>query len=149
MWAGLPLIVGMRFLGQCLLVGAALAWFASVGCSKKVDAPPAPVAEQPPAPESTPPPAQNAASVQIGNAQQVNASWDAVSKDIANQNYENAVRAWMAMDQARQQAAMNEALRQEYARRAYQAQDALRQKAETDAKARKAYQDLGRIMMGR
>lgn len=139
----------MRFLTHCFLPGVVMAWLVSVGCSKKAaEAPPAPAAEQVPAAESTPP-AQNAAPVQVGNVQQVNASWDAVSRDIANQNYENAVRAWVAMDQARQQAAMNEALRAEYARRAYQAQEALRVKAETDPKARKAYQDLGRVMMGR
>ncbi len=138
----------MRIPRQSLWVGVGLAWLVSVSCSKKAEVPPAPAVEQAPAAETAPPPG-TAPSVQIANSQQVNASWDAVSRDIANQNYENAVRAWMAMDQARQQAAMNEALRQEYARRAYQAQDALRQKAETDAKARKAYQDLGRIMMGR
>jgi ADP-ribosylglycohydrolase len=81
--------------------------------------------------------------------QQVNASWDAVSREIANQNYDNAVRAWFAVDQAQRQAQMNEAVRKEYARRAYLAQEALREKAQTDAKAREAYQALGRVMMGR
>lgn len=138
----------MRFPSQCLLACAVVAWPAFVGCSKKAtEAPPAPTVEQAPVPEGTP--AQSAATVQVGNVQQVNASWDAVSKDIERQNYENAIRAWVAMDQAQRQAAMNEAVRAEYARRAYQAQEALRQKAETDPKARKAYQDLGRVMMGR
>ena len=97
-------------------------------------------------------PTQGTQPVQAVNAQQVqqvNANWDAVSKNIANQNYDDAVRAWVAMDQAQRQAQMTEALRKEYARRAYQAQEALRQKAETDPKAREAYQALGRVMMGR
>jgi hypothetical protein len=72
-----------------------------------------------------------------------------VSKEITTQNYDNAVRAWVALDQAQRQAQMNDAMRAEYARRAYLAQEALRQKAETDARAREAYQALGRVMMGR
>jgi hypothetical protein len=81
--------------------------------------------------------------------QQVNANFDAVSKDIAAQNYENAVRTWVAMEQAQRQAQNNEAVRQAYAWRAYQVQEALRKKAETDPKAKEAYQALGRAMMGR
>ena len=138
----------MRFLSQCILASALVAWPALTGCSKRaMENPPAPAAEQTAVPDGTQ--VQSAESVQVGNVQQVNASWDAVSTNIANQNYENAVRAWVAMDQARRQTEMNEVLRAEYARRAYQAQEALRQKAETDPKARKAYQDLGRVMMGR
>ena len=138
----------MRFLSQCIL-GTLLAWPAFVGCSKtEPEATPAPVAEQAAVPQANTP-AQSAPSVQIANAQQVNANWDAVSKDIANQNYNNAVRAWVALDQAQRQAKMNEAARAEYARRAFEAQEALRQKAETDPKAREAYQALGRVMMGR
>jgi len=141
--------MAMKVLIHCLLVGAACSWIASSGCSKKTtEAPLSPVAEQPAAKEATAaPPA--AAPVQLRTVQQVNAGWDGVSKQIANQNYDNAVRAWVAMDQAQKQATMNEALRAEYARRAYLAQEALRQKAETDAKAREAYQALGRVMMGR
>ena len=143
----------MRFQGKYILAGALLAWvgFGLAGCSKEeAEAPPVPVAEPAPAPEA-PPPVQSAAPVQVQmqTAQQVNANWDSVSKQIAAQNYDNAVRNWIAMDQARRQAQMNEALQAEYYRRAYLAQEALRQKAETDAKAREAYQALGRVMMGR
>jgi hypothetical protein len=131
------------------LAGALIAWPALVGCSKKAsEAPPAPAVEPAQVPQANAP-AQSPPSVQIANVQQVNANWDAVAKDISNQNYDNAVRAWVALDQAQRQAKMNEALRAEYLRRAYQAQEALRQKAETDAKAREAYQALGRLMMGR
>lgn len=91
----------------------------------------------------------NATLTPMGNAQQVNANWDAVSKQVVNQDYDNAVRMWAQMDQAQKQAKMTEALRQEYARRAYQMQETLRQKAETDPKAREAYRALGQIMMGR
>lgn len=136
------------------LLLSAMLWL--VGCSKKepeAAPPPAAAVEQTPAPvnpapAASPTPAQ-APAVQIENVQQVNASFDAVSKDIAAQNYENAVRTWVAMDQAQRQAQVNEAVRQAYARRAYQLQEALRIKAETDAKAREAYQALGRVMMGR
>jgi hypothetical protein len=139
----------MRFPGQYVLAGALIALPALVGCSKKeAEAPPAPAVEQAEVPQASAP-AQSTPTVQIANVQQVNANWDAVSKDIASQNYDNAVRAWIAMDQAQRQAKMNEAMRAEYLRRAYQAQEALRQKAETDAKAREAYQALGRVMMGR
>jgi hypothetical protein len=125
---------------------------AFVGCSKKTtDAAPPPAVEQAAAPTNSlaaqsAQPAQAASAQQV---QQVNANWDAVSKDIAAQNYDNAVRAWVAMDLAQRQAQLNEAARKEYARRAFQMQEALRQKAETDAKAREAYQALGRVMMGR
>ncbi|MCL4786693.1 MAG: hypothetical protein KJ070_07860 [Verrucomicrobia bacterium] len=140
----------MKRFSRCLLAGALLTLPVLLGCSKKTaEVVPPPVPEEPAVVQEANPPAQNAAAAQFGSVQQVNANWDAVSNDIANQNYENAVRAWVAMDQARQQAAMNDALRAEYARRAYLAQEALRQRAETDAKARKAYQDLGRVMMGR
>ena len=138
----------MRYLSQCIL-GTLLAWTGLVGCSKhEPEATPAPVVEQADV-SQTNAPAQSAPSVQFANVQQVTANWDAVSKDIANQNYDNAVRAWVALDQAQRQAKMNEAVRAEYARRAFEAQEALRQKAETDPKAREAYQALGRVMMGR
>lgn len=140
----------MKRFSQCLLAGALLTLPVLLGCSKKTaEVVPPQSPEEPAVAQEASQPVQNAASMQFGSVQQVNANWDAVSNDIANQNYENAVRAWVAMDQARQQAAMNDALRAEYARRAYLAQEALRQRAETDAKARKAYQDLGRVMMGR
>ncbi len=140
----------MKRFSRCLLAGVLLTLPVLLGCSKKTaEVVPPPAPEEPAVAQEASQPVQNAASMQFGNVQQVNANWDAVSNDIANQNYENAVRAWVAMDQARQQAAMNDALRAEYARRAYLAQEALRQRAETDAKARKAYQDLGRVMMGR
>lgn len=126
-----------------------MAWATFVGCSKRAtEAPPASAVEQADVPQADAP-AQTITSVQITNTQQINANWDAVSKDIARQNYDDAVRAWVAMDQAQRQAKMSEGLRAEYARRAYQMQEALRQKAETDLKAREAYQALGRAMMGR
>jgi hypothetical protein len=118
-----------------------------VGCSKKeAEVPPPPVAEQPAAPVNTPP---APATPSFQNVQQVQASWDAVSQNIANQNYDNAIRMWAEMDRAQRQAQMAAAVRQEYEQRFYQAREALRQKAETDAKAREAYQALGRAMTGR
>lgn len=138
----------MRLLTKCALAGELVVLLAVVGCSKKeVEAPP-PAVEQAAVPTNAPA-AQPAPTPQIANVQQVNASWDAVSQNIAKQNYDDAVRAWVAMDMAQRQAQMNEAVRLEYARRAYQAQEALRLKAQTDAKAREAYQALGRVMMGR
>lgn len=140
----------MRFPSKCALAVALVALPAFVGCSKKAaEAPPPPNVEQAAVPTNAPAPQQNTPLAQVANVQQVNANWDAVSKDIANQNYDNAVRAWVAMDQAQRQAQVNEAVRKEYARRAYQAQEALREKAQTDAKAREAYQALGRIVTGR
>jgi len=141
----------MKLPSQYALAGALISWVALVGCSKETsEAPPAPAVQQAEVPQpATPAPVTPAPSVQIANVQQVNANWDAVSKDISSQNYDNAVRAWVSLDQAQRQAQMNEAVRTEYLRRAYQAQEALRQKAETDAKAREAYQALGRVMMGR
>jgi len=135
-----------------IFAGALVASSVFVGCSKKqAEAPPPANVEQAAVPTNAPAPApqQSAPPAQIANVQQVNANWDAVSKNIANQNYDDAVRAWVAMDLAQRQAQMNEAVRKEYARRAYQAQEALREKAQTDAKAREAYQALGRVMMGR
>src|SRR5882762_7266073 len=80
----------MRFLNQCIL-GAVVMLAVFVGCSKKATESPAPAAVS----ESTMP-TQGTQPVQAVNAQQVqqvNANWDAVSKDIAAQNYDNAVRA--------------------------------------------------------
>jgi len=142
----------MRFLSKYVLAGAVAGCAVSVGCSKKEAEAPAPaVVEQAAAPTNSPAPQEATPPVQaqVANVQQVNANWDAVSKDIAAQNYDNAVRAWVAMDLAQRQTQMNEAARKEYARRAYQMQEALREKARTDAKAREAYQALGRVMMGR
>jgi hypothetical protein len=127
----------------CGLVGSVV----FVGCSKKeAEVPPPPVAEQPAAPVNTP---AAPATPSFQNVQQVQASWDAVSQNIANQNYDNAIRMWAEMDRAQRQAQMAAAVRQEYEQRFYQAREALRQKAETDAKAREAYQALGRAMTGR
>jgi len=131
-----------------IFTAALLTLLAFAGCSKKTTEAPPPAVEQAAVPTNTPA-AQPLPPAQIANVQQVNASWDAVSQNIAKQNYDDAVRAWVAMDQAQRQAQMNDAVRLEYARRAYQAQEALRIKAQTDAKAREAYQALGRVMMGR
>ena len=142
----------MKLLSKCVLAGALLVTPALLGCSKKTtEAAAPPAVEQAAIPTNAPAPApqQSASPAQIANVQQVNANWDAVSKNIANQNYDEVVRAWVAMDLAQRQAQMNEAARKEYARRAYQMQETLRQKAQTDAKAREAYQALGRVMMGR
>jgi hypothetical protein len=136
----------MRFLGKSILVGALAAAPVLVGCSKKEPEAPPQVVEQPAAPVAAPA-AQSTPSVQ--NVQQVKASWDAVSQTIAKQDYDNAIRMWAALDKAQRQAQMNEAVRQEYERRFYEAREALRQKAETDARAREAYQALGRAITGR
>lgn len=139
----------MRSLSNCVLAGALVAGLMFVGCSKKPpEAAPSSNVEQAAVPTNAPA-AQLPPPAQVADVQQVNANWDAVSKDIANQNYDNAVRAWVALNQAQQQAQVNEAVRKEYARRAYLAQEALREKAQTDPKAREAYQALGRVMMGR
>lgn len=139
----------MKFASKYVLMGALIALPAFVGCSKKeVEVTPAPASQPAEVPQANAP-AQPASAVQIANVQQVSAQWDNVSKEITTQNYDNAVRAWVALDQAQRQAQMTEAMRAEYARRAYLAQEALRQKAETDAKAREAYRALGRVMMGR
>jgi hypothetical protein len=139
----------MKFLSKCVFAGAILFWAVFIGCSKKeIEAPIPAVIEQAAVPTNAPA-SQATPSAQVVNVQQVNANWDAISKDIAAQNYDNAVRAWVAMDQAQRQAQLTEAVRQEYARRAYQMQDALRQKAETDPKALEAYRALGRVKMGR
>src|SRR5262245_385267 len=111
---------------ESILAGALLVTSAFLGCSKKTtEAVPPPAAEQAAAPSNAPaaPSAQPAQAAQ--QVQQVNANWDAVSKNIASQNYDDAVRAWVAMDMAQRQAQMNEAARKEYARRAYQMQEAL------------------------
>jgi hypothetical protein len=141
----------MKFLSERVWVAVLVVGSGFVGCSKKATQTPLPAVGQASVPERTPKesPPVSAAPAPMGNAQQVNANWDAVSKNIANQDYDNAVRMWVQMDQAQKQAQMSGALRQEYARRAYQMQESLRQKAETDAKAREAYRALGRIMMGR
>lgn len=137
----------MKFLGNCVLACGLVGSVVFVGCSKKeAEVPPPPVAEQPAAPVNTPP---APATPSFQNVQQVQASWDAVSQNIANQNYDNAIRMWAEMDRAQRQAQMAAAVRQEYEQRFYQAREALRQKAETDAKAREAYQALGRAMTGR
>lgn len=139
----------MTTLRQNILVGALGAGLVLAGCSKKDEAPPpSPAAEQATAAEGAP----KAAAVSpaaLANVQQVNANWDAVSQQIANQNYDNAIRAWAQMEQAQRQAQMSEAARTEYQRRLYHAQEALRQKAQTDPKAREAYQKLGRAVTGR
>ena len=108
----------MRFLSKCVLAGAVVSWTVFIGCSKKETAASAAAAvEQAAVPTNAPAPQPTApAPAQVANVQQVNANWDAVSKEIAAQNYDNAVRAWVAMDQAQRQAQMNEALRKEYAR---------------------------------
>jgi hypothetical protein len=142
----------MRSLSKSILAGALLVPLAFLGCSKKAtEAAPPPAVEQaaaltnaPAAQSAQPAPAASAQQVQ-----QVNANWDAVSKQIANQNYEQAVRDWIKLEQAQRQAQMNEAMRQAYERRFYQAREALRQRAETDPKAREAYQALGRAVTGR
>ena len=141
----------MKSLSERIWVAVLVVGSGFAGCSKKATQTPPPAAEQASVLESTPKesPPVSAAPAPMVNAQQVNANWDAVSKNVANQDYDNAVRMWVQMDQAQKQAQMTEALRQEYARRAYQMQESLRQKAETDAKAREAYRALGRIMMGR
>lgn len=138
----------MKLRSKYILTAALLVLPAFVGCSKKTTEAPPPVVEQAAVPTNVRV-AQPTPPAQIATVQQVNANWDAVSKEIANQNYDNAVRAWVAMDQAQRQAQLDEAVRKEYARRAYQAQEALREKAQTDPKAREAYQALGRVMMGR
>jgi hypothetical protein len=79
----------------------------------------------------------------------MNATWDVVSKQIQNQDYDNAVRQAIQLNKAQQQAQLSEAARLEYQRRLYDAQEALRQKAQTDPKAREAYEVLGRAVMGR
>lgn len=140
----------MKSLRKNILVGALGAGFAFAGCSEKVETPPpAPVAEQTSAAEGAPKAAAAAAPVALANVQQVNAKWDAVSQQIANQNYDDAIRAWAQMDQAQKRTQMSEAARDEYQRRLYHAQEALRQKAQTDPKAREAYQALGRTVLGR
>src|SRR5262245_796068 len=102
--SGLSLI-GMRFPRKCVLAGALLALPVFMGCSKKhTEAPPPSNVEQAVAPTNAAPPQQITPPAQIATVQQVNANWDAVSKDIANQNYDNAVRAWFAMDQTQRQA---------------------------------------------
>lgn len=144
--------MSVRLLSKCVLAGALLVTPAFLGCSKKTtEAAPPPAVEQAAAPTNVPAAqsAQPAPAAAVQQVQQVNANWDTVSKNIANQNYEDAVRAWVALDLAQRQAQMNDAARKEYARRAYQMQEALRLKAQTDAKAREAYQALGRVMMGR
>jgi len=139
----------MKSLRQNILVGALGAGLVLTGCSKKDEAPPPPAAaEQAPAAEGAPK-AVAVSPAALANVQQVNANWDAVSQQIANQNYDNAVRAWAQMEQAQRQAQMSEAARAEYQRRLYHAQEALRQKAQTDPKAREAYQALGRAVTGR
>lgn len=138
----------MNSLRQNILVGAVGAGLALVGCSKKVETPPAPALEQSPTPAEAPK-AEAASPAAMANVQQVNAKWDAVSQQIANQDYDNAIRAWAQMEKAQKQAQMDEAVRKEYQRRLYFAQEALRQKAQTDPKAREAYQALGRAVMGR
>jgi hypothetical protein len=122
---------------------------ALLGCSKEAEAPPPPAAEVAPAPEAAtahPTPVAPAAAATV---QQVNANWDAVSKQIANQDYDNAVRQAIQLNKAQQQAQLSEAARLEYQKRLYDAQEALRQKAQTDPKAREAYQALGRAVTGR
>ena len=133
-------------MSQCVLAGALGLLAVLVGCSKKAPEAPAPVAEQPAAPVNNPA-AQSTPSLQ--NVQQVKASWDAVSQNIAKQNYDNAIRMWAELDRAQRQAQMSEAVRQAYEQQFYQTREALRQKAETDAKAREAYQALGRAITGR
>jgi ADP-ribosylglycohydrolase len=122
---------------------------ALLGCSKEAEAPPPPAAEVAPAPAAAAAHPTPVAPAAVATVQQVNANWDAVSQQIANQDYDNAVRQAIQLNRAQQQAQLSEAVRNEYARRLYQAQEALRQKAETDAKAREAYQKLGQAMMGR
>lgn len=129
-----------------VLLGMSLAM---LGCSKEAAAPPPPVAEVTPTPAPAAAQPRPIAPAAVATVQQVNTSWDSVSKQIANQDYDNAVRQAIQLNQAEQQAQLSEAVRNEYRRRLYQAQEALRQKAETDAKAREAYQKLGRAMMGR
>jgi len=144
--------VSVRLLSKCVLAGALLVTPVFLGCSKKTtEAASPPPVERAATPTNVPATqtAQPAQAAGVQQVQQVNANWDTVSKNIANQNYEDAVRAWVALDLAQRQAQMNDAARKEYARRAYQMQEALRQKAQTDAKAREAYQALGRVMMGR
>jgi len=140
----------MKSLRKNILVGLLGAGLALAGCSKEAEAPPTPpAAEQTPATEGAPKAAAAASPAALVNVQQVNANWDAVSQQIANQNYESAIRAWAQMDQAQKRAQMSEAAREEYQRRLYHAQEALRQKAQTDPKAREAYQALGRSVTGR
>lgn len=136
-----------RLLGQLILAGALAALPTFLGCSKKEVAAPPPAAEQTAAPEA--PAAPNTPAVQIQTPEQVKANWDTVSQNIANQNYENAVRMWAQLEQAQRQAQLNEAARREYERNFYLAREALRQRAETDARAREAYQALGRAITGR
>jgi hypothetical protein len=140
-------------LSKHLTIGTALvcAGLVLIGCSKEAEAP-----APPPAAEATPPPAAApakaaavAAPAAIATVQQVNTSWDAVSQQIAQQDYDNAVRQAIMLAHAEQQAQLNEAVRNEYNRRLRQAQETLRQKAENDPKAREAYRKLGQAMMGR
>jgi hypothetical protein len=138
----------MKSVRLIICVGVLGAGLVLVGCSKKQETPPTPAVEQSPAPAEAPK-AEAASPAAVANVQQVTAQWDAVSQQIANQEYENAVRAWAQLDKAQKQAQMDEAARKEYQRRLYFAQEALRQKAQTDPKAREAYQAMGRAAMGR
>lgn len=130
------------------MVGVMGTWLALAGCSKQEETPPPAAAPETPAPAAATK-TEAVAPVGVANVQQVNASWDSISQKIANQEYDNALRAWAQLEQAQRQAQMSEAARSEYQRRLYHAQEALRQKAETDAKAREAYQALGRAITGR
>jgi PBP1b-binding outer membrane lipoprotein LpoB len=120
------------------------------GCSKEAaEAPIAPAADTTPAPAATPGQPAPAAPAAVVNVQQIQTSFDTVTKQIAAQDYDNAVRQALVLNQAQLQAQVNDAARMEYSRRLRDVQEALRQKAETDPKAREAYQKLGRAMMGR
>jgi hypothetical protein len=122
------------------------------GCSKDAEPSPASTAETNPAPAAAAPdpqPARAVAPAAVVNVQQAKADWDAVTQKISNQDYDNAVRQAILLNQLQQQANLNETVRKEYERRMYEAQEALRKKAETDANARAAYQKLGRALMGR
>ena len=139
----------MRSLRQKILAGALGAWIALAGCSKNAETPPPASVEASPPPAVAAPAAAPVAPAAVANVQQMNATWDVVSKQIQNQDYDNAVRQAIQLNKAQQQAQLSEAARLEYQRRLYDAQEALRQKAQTDPKAREAYEALGRAVMGR
>jgi hypothetical protein len=77
--------------------------------------------------------------------EQLNADLQAVPTALQGQDYDGAVDSLATIGLAPKTAAQQEA----YLQQLYQTQEYLRQRAEEDARARAAYQRLGRTMTGR
>lgn len=117
-----------------LITIAAFGLFAAA-CSKKSDAEPEATAAAAPAGAPAPVPPNPQLNTAIGS----------ISKDVQAQNFDSAITKLTEMKDIPKTPEEES----EYRARLIETQNALAEKARTDEAARRQYQNLGRMMMGR